>query len=68
MRYAVVALLLAGCASAPPQVVHLTWIKVPGMASKVEVQRGPDGCVILTDDGYVSYAHFGAAFRMCLGD
>jgi len=63
----IVALLLAGCAS-EPRVVHLTWIKVPGMESKVEVQRTGTDCVILTDDGYVSYAHFGAALRKCLGD
>ena len=65
MRIVLLALLLAGCAT-EPKIVHLTWVKVPGLASKVEVQRNGTDCVILTDDGYVSFAHVGAALRKCV--
>ena len=59
--------LLAGCASAPPQVVHVTWVKVPGL-SGIAAHKNLDSCVILTNDGWVRYDEFGAALRKCLGD
>lgn len=62
----IAAAALAGCAAAPPVVVHLTWIKVPG--SPGEVQRTGADCVIVTDDREVGYTEFGALFRRCLGE
>ena len=59
--------LLSGCASSAPQVVHVTWVKVPGL-SGIESYKAADSCVILTNDGWVRYDEFGAAFRRCLGE
>ena len=58
--------LLAGCASGS-QVVHVTWVKVPGL-SGIDAHRNDDSCVILTNDGWVRYDEFGAALRKCLED
>ena len=58
--------LLAGCASSPPRVLHVTWVKVPGLESRVETHKTGNNCLIITDDGWVPYDHFGAALRKCL--
>lgn len=59
------AAMLAGCAPTR-QVVHVTWVKVPGAA--VEVQRSGADCVIVTGAQVVRYDEFGAALRRCLGE
>lgn len=55
--------MLAGCAPTR-QVVHVTWVKVPGAA--VEAQRSGADCVIVTGAVTVRFDEFGAALRRCM--
>jgi predicted component of type VI protein secretion system len=62
MRLLLLCLLLAGCASSPPQVVHLTWVKDPNVTPYAE-RVSHDTCLIVTRDDRVDFVVMGKLFR-----